>query len=300
MKHSTFPGDGVWLKGNLHSHSTVSDGVFEPAELAELYTGQGYDFLSMTDHNVYVSHRELPEERLILLTGLEHDIEYDTDHCVHLTGIGPVGKEKTDYVCRQFGKDEITAQELVDLMRGDGQFVTLAHPVWSRMLPEEVLALKNVNAVEVYNNGTEHLCHGGNAEVYWDLMLRMGRHVYASACDDVHVREDLFGGWIWVKAARRSPEAIMEALCAGRFYASSGPRIYDFGLEEDDVYVSCSPCREIHFVSWPPRGKSFFAEENGTLTGASRRLTGRENYVRAVCVDERGRAAWSQPIFLRA
>ena len=52
MKKSLFPDGGVWLKGNIHSHSTVSDGMFSPRELAELYRDHGYAFLAMTDHNV--------------------------------------------------------------------------------------------------------------------------------------------------------------------------------------------------------------------------------------------------------
>ena len=34
MKRSYFPEAGIWLKGNTHSHTTVSDGVFTPEELA--------------------------------------------------------------------------------------------------------------------------------------------------------------------------------------------------------------------------------------------------------------------------
>lgn len=115
--------------------------------------------------------------------------------------------------------------------------------------------------------------------------------------DDVHVPDDLYGGWIWVKAVERSKSAILDALRHGFYYSSSGPTIYDFGMEEDQVYVSCSACREIHFVTYPPRGKSFFAEQGKSLMDASHKLTGRESYVRVVCVDENGRSAWTNPIF---
>ena len=63
------------------------------------------------------------------------------------------------------------------------------------------------------------------------------------------------------------------------------------------MYLECSPCLAIHFISYEPRGKSYFAGEGESLTSASYLLTGREKYVRAVCVDERGCPAWSQPIF---
>ena len=297
LKQSYFPESGVWLKGNLHSHTTVSDGCYSPEELARLYADKGYDFLSMTDHNLSVPHRELPEEQIILLTGVEHDIEYSPYKCVHAVGISALGKTETDYECRRYSPEEMTPQQMVDMMHDDGQFVALVHPVWSRMDPEEILSMRNIDAVEIYNNGMEHMCHGGNAEVYWDLMLNRGMRVLATATDDVHVPDDLFGGWIWVKAAARTRSAILSALRAGHFYPSSGPQIFDFGLEDGKVYASCSPCRAIHFVSYEPRGKSFFAEAGEPITQASYRLTGTERYVRAVCVDEQGYPAWSQPIF---
>lgn len=297
MKKSYFPEEGLWLKGNLHSHSTVSDGLFTPLEMTRMYADHGYAFLSMTDHNVLVPHSELPEEEIILLTGLEHDIEYSADKCTHVVGNCAAGKDKTDYLCKRYFADELTDQQLVDMMRADGQFVSLAHPVWSRMEPEEILGLENLHAIEVFNNGTEHLCHGGNAEIWWDMLLRHGKKVFATAVDDVHVADDLFGGWIQVKAARRSREAILDAVFSGAYYASTGPVIHDFGMDGLNVYVECSPCREIHFVTYPPRGKSVFAEEGKPLTSAAHTLTGREAYVRVVCVDNDGRSAWTNPIF---
>ncbi len=298
MKKSYFSNEGIWLKGNLHSHSQVSDGFFSPTELATLYADRGYDFLSMSDHNVYVPHSELPEERILLLTGVEHDIEYSKDKCVHIVGTGSLDKDETGtaYECRRYSKEEMTPQQLVDIMREDGQFVVLAHPIWSRMEPEEVLALEGYHAIEVYNNGTEHLCHGGNAEIYWDMLLRHGRRVLASCSDDVHVRDDLFGGWLMVKAKERSKQAILDAVFEGNYYVSMGPVIEDFGMEDDCVYIKCSPCREIHFVTYPPRGHSFFMEEK-PLTEGVYRLKGRENYVRAVCVDEEGHSCWTNPIY---
>ncbi|MEA4933101.1 MAG: CehA/McbA family metallohydrolase [Lawsonibacter sp.] len=297
MKKSYFPENGGWLKGNLHCHTTVSDGTIAPKELAGRYVSAGYDFLSMTDHNVFVTHGELPQEQILLLTGVEHDIEYSPDKCTHVVGTGAVGKESTNYLCKRYSAAELGDQQLIDMMRKDGQFVVLAHPIWSRMEPEDVLTLDGFHAMEIFNNGTEHLCHGGYAESYWDMLLRHGKRIFVTASDDVHVSGDLFGGWVWVKAAQRSPQAVIDALFHGAFYASSGPVIHDFGMDEDRAYVSCSNCREIHFVTYPPRGKSFFAETGASLAGASHTLTGREAYVRAVCVDTEGHSAWTNPIF---
>ena len=294
MRKSVFPEVGIWMKGNLHSHSRVSDGYFEPLELAKLYASHGYDFLSMTDHNVFVPHSELSPEEILLLTGVEHDLEYSCDKCVHIVGLGKANQTETSYPCRKYTTQELTEQRYLDIMRNDGQFVSLAHPMWSRMEPEEVSALHGFHAIEVYNNGTEHLCHAGHAEAYWDMLLRHGQRVFAIACDDVHVACDLFGGWVCVKAEERTREAVLKALFKGEYYSSSGPEIYDFGLDVDQVYIECSPCREVHMISYPPRGKTSFADGQ---TEAVFALTGREKYIRIECIDNSGRVAWTNPIF---
>ena len=44
-------GEGLWLRGNLHTHTTVSDGKLTPEECIRLYKEKGYDFLCITDHH---------------------------------------------------------------------------------------------------------------------------------------------------------------------------------------------------------------------------------------------------------
>ena len=47
-------GDGAWgaYKGNLHTHSTVSDAEMDYNEMIIEHYNQGFDFLAMTDHGV--------------------------------------------------------------------------------------------------------------------------------------------------------------------------------------------------------------------------------------------------------
>jgi hypothetical protein len=47
-----FSQPGRFWRGNLHTHSTRSDGVLEPAEVCRRYRDEGYDFLALTDHFV--------------------------------------------------------------------------------------------------------------------------------------------------------------------------------------------------------------------------------------------------------
>ena len=38
-----------WYKGNLHTHTTRSDGKLSPDDTKRFYRSQGYDFLALTD-----------------------------------------------------------------------------------------------------------------------------------------------------------------------------------------------------------------------------------------------------------
>jgi len=42
---------GRWFKGNLHTHSTNSDGKLSAEENVAWHAKHGFDFLTITDHN---------------------------------------------------------------------------------------------------------------------------------------------------------------------------------------------------------------------------------------------------------
>ena len=48
-----------WYKGNLHMHSFWSDGRAAPEEAIKLYKSRGWDFVALSDHNVF---QDNPEE----------------------------------------------------------------------------------------------------------------------------------------------------------------------------------------------------------------------------------------------
>src|SRR5215831_15353094 len=66
-----------WLRGNLHAHTTHSDGVKEPAQLVAAYEALGYDFLAITDHENWIDDRywsaipQVTSKTLVLFHGIE-------------------------------------------------------------------------------------------------------------------------------------------------------------------------------------------------------------------------------------
>ena len=46
----SFTAPGRFWKGNIHTHSTRSDGMRDAADVCATYREAGYDFLALTDH----------------------------------------------------------------------------------------------------------------------------------------------------------------------------------------------------------------------------------------------------------
>lgn len=64
------------LKGNLHAHTTCSDGKLTPQEVADVYRELGHDFIAFTDHDYLRGprHHELLDAvatDLIVFRGVE-------------------------------------------------------------------------------------------------------------------------------------------------------------------------------------------------------------------------------------
>ena len=62
MKQFGLKTDGNWYKGNLHLHSTNSDGRKSPEEVAKIYEEHGYQFVAFTEHEHYTHNQELDHE----------------------------------------------------------------------------------------------------------------------------------------------------------------------------------------------------------------------------------------------
>ena len=64
-----FDTDKPFFKGNLHCHTTNSDGKLTPEECKAFYREHGYDFLSITDHRK-LSEETHMEDGMLVLCGM--------------------------------------------------------------------------------------------------------------------------------------------------------------------------------------------------------------------------------------
>ncbi|HUF65528.1 MAG TPA: hypothetical protein VMM17_06075, partial [Gemmatimonadaceae bacterium] len=68
------PDSGSWLQGNTHTHTLESDGDSPPATVVRWYRDHGYNFLVLSDHNVFTDPAgltALTDSSFILIGGEE-------------------------------------------------------------------------------------------------------------------------------------------------------------------------------------------------------------------------------------
>ncbi len=299
MNLDAFKRPGRFYRGNLHTHSKMSDGVLEPEAVAAHYRDAGYDFLALTDHFLprynfpIVDTRPFRTNRFTTILGAEvHAPANSQGEMWHILSVGlPEDFPRT-------GKTE-TGVELAARAVEAGAFVAIAHPQWSGLNIEDGRALPMAHAVEVYNNGCALESGRGDGAALLDQLLNEGRDILAIATDDAHFKVgDACGGWVMVKAEENEPSALLAALKRGDFYSSQGPEIHSAEIVGGALQVECSPAVTIAAVG---RGSRCVDVHGRQLTRAElplERFAG--DWFRFVVGDAAGRWAWSNPVRLSA
>lgn len=302
-----FAEAGNWYKGNLHCHSTDSDGRFTPEQVIEFYKQCGYAFIALTDHQIFTDYHYLSDENFLVIPGIEWSVKQTRmPKSEHLCAFQmsndskPTHPGHKEIISKKRWEQAHDLQDAIDFLRQKGFAVVLNHPAWSRTDRETLLKTQNYFAIEIYSHDSEYFEHLGYSLDHWDALLRRGRNIWGIASDDAHHyhnEDSVDGGWVMVKAPELTLEAIMDALLAGRFYSSSGPELKEFRIESGEVFVECSPVEAIHFITYEKRGTSVRANGGELLSSATRKLHGEEIYIRVECEDRDGKIAWSNPIF---
>ena len=301
MEKRTLYADGTFKKGNLHTHTTRSDGHYAPEEVARHYRENGYDFLAITDHWVYGVHEGLNRDDFLVFPGTEFDIELPGRKDHHIVGFGLPETNRIpdayDFSRERESKQLSTAERIIEYIGQSGNVALYAHPYWSKVDSTDIKYLQGIIGMEIYNHGSEFESNNGNSETYFDHFLFVRNRTFCFATDDAHTLEgDSLGGFIMVKAREFTHRGIMDAIIDGSFYASAGPLIQDFYVEGNVARVGCGPCQDIFFQT-PHRGDHLHSETD-SLTEGSFTLRGDEEYVRVTVRNTKGQKAWTQPIWL--
>ncbi len=297
--NNPFEAPGNWYKGNIHTHTTMSDGTKTAEELVKLYKEAGYSFLSITDHSIVAKTGHLSEPDFLMIPGEEICIGKSSAYT--LFHIVALGVEKTlPFRDFDYGLDP---QKVIDSISELGGIPILAHPYWSGLNHVDMMRVKRYHGVEIYNTSCEYERNTGYSEPHIDGVIVDGRKPFIYATDDHHGAEmgnaplDACVAWICVKAEELSIESIMASIREGLFYSSNGPEIKDINIDKDGVIsVECTPARYISFISTPSLGLKYHSRDK-PLTSATYPGREGESYVRVEIEDYEGRRAWSNPIY---
>ena len=306
MPTSFFTAPGKFYRGNLHTHSTSSDGALDPQEVCRRYHAEGYDFIALTDHFVGLFDYPITDtddcrkDGFTTILGAElHTGSMENGHLWHLLGIGlPGGFSPPDAPHFRPVKGSESAASIAQRARDAGAFVAIAHPHWSGLTEADARSITAAHAVEIYNHGCTVDNDRGEGFLTLEHLLNEGRHLNLIATDDAHFNSpDFFGGWVMVKAKENSPDALLEALKAGTFYSSTGPQIHDIRITKDNVEVDCTPAINILVQG---RGSPMARQGGEAMTTGQISLERLVDspWIRITIIDRAGKRAWSNPIWI--
>ena len=297
MSLDTFEAEGRFYRGNLHMHSTRSDGRLTPEALVDVYRQAGYDFVALTDHFMasydwpVTDTRSFRSEGFTTLLAAElHTGKTNVGETWHLKAIGlPL-----DFPPPSSSE---TASELARRAAGEGAFIGIVHPSWYGLTAEDARTIEVAHAVEIYNHGSYLEVDRGSDWPFLDRLLNDGWRLTGYASDDAHFWiDDAFGGWVYVKSNALEPEHLLDALKAGRYYSSQGPLLHGIEVRDGQVVVHCSEASTIAVVGRGAKSESVrgCAMVEGMLP--IERFQG--GYFRVTVMDAAGARAWSNPIWM--
>jgi len=279
---------GAFQKANLHTHTTRSDGAKTPEETVGVYREAGYDVLAITDH-WKLSRTEMvgragggqTAHGMLCLGGIEFDTPQDEGSAT--THIVALGIEDAR------GYDGLPPADIIHKVHFEGGLAIVAHPHWSLMSEAGLLALAHADAFEIYN-GLSFDTHRGDASALIDGMIARGASPRLCACDDTHFfTHDVGVCYTMIDAPDNREGSVMDALRAGRFYASQGPRFERVALEDGVLEVRCCGAEYALFLSavpWVPGRRVVLAAGVASYSPLPE-----EAFIRVVIVDEAGRCA---------
>jgi len=292
-----------FVRGNLHTHSTQSDGDTAPYDVARWYRDHGYGFVALTDHNVLTGPGDLaaivtPDFAIVAGEEVSMWVDGRQVHvnalCTRAVVAGGRFPRAVDALEHAIG--EIRAQDGVAL-------VNHANFDWA-LAPGDVIAADGAVLLEIAS-GHPYVHSAGDAthpshEQLWDAALGAGRDVMGVGIDDTHhlvtdADPEAFPGVAWVEVFADAPrgDLLCDALRRGALYASTGASVRRIAVDARSYLVEpVDPDAVVKFIGG---GGRTLASARAGEDGATYRLAGDEGYVRAR-IEARSGFAWTPAV----
>ncbi len=210
-----------WYRGELHAHSSESDGRYPVYTVVEAAIDSGLDFLSLTEHFTISQWRKFVpflEQPIALIRSCE--ITANLGHA-NLQGI----KEWVDvYVDRP----DWSMTQAAEAVHAQGGLFCVNHAFNGYMAWRYFdFDWRQADLIEIYHNLEG--CNNDLQLPLWDHLLNSGLRIVGVAGSDSH---DPFEGHhkfgrsvTWVYADELSEKGIISGLRRGKVYVSRGPQL---------------------------------------------------------------------------
>ncbi len=294
-----------FLRGNIHTHTTVSDGGSTPEQTITWYRTHGYQFLAITDHNSLfrpARFASLQEPGFALISGEEITMT-GKGRQVHVNALCT----KTKIPGGSFGSPAAALSTAISQVRAQGGVALVNHPNFDWGLSAaDVTDARDAPLLEIAS-GHPYVHSAGDAshpshEQIWDIALSSGADFMGVGVDDEHhidVSSDppATPGRAWVSVFGEKAEAapICAALGQGQLYASTGVELKRISVRERVYEVEpANPFATVVFVG--SAGRELARVKLGASGSAAYSLRSGEGYVRARIEAEDGKRAWTPAV----
>lgn len=214
--------DPGWYRGELHAHSTESDGKFPVETVIQAANDAGLDFFSLTDHFTSSQWWKLAKLANNGKTALIRSLEI-TSHQGHANLHGL--KEWVDVFV---DRPTWSMNQAADATHAQGGLFCINHPYSGDLAWKSYdFDWSKADLMEIYHNleGANNHYHTG----LWDLLLSQGYRIIGVAGTDSH---DPYNGTdrinqvnTWVYADELSENGIIQGLQRGRVFISRSAKI---------------------------------------------------------------------------
>lgn len=288
---------GQWLRGNLHAHTTLSDGERTPQAVIDDYAARGYGFLMLSDHDICSSREECgvwSRCGMILIPG--NEVSALGPHLLHVDADSRIKPLRS----RQEVLNQITACGFASESngkRGRG-FAVINHPNWhadfDHCTIEQLREWTGYVGIEIYNGVISRLDGSPYATNKWDMLLNEGRRVWGFANDDSHAASgDVELGWNTAYVKERTLDGVIDAIVSGRFYCSTGVTITGIHVNGDRIRIETENAQRI--VAIRNTGQRFATADASSIEVT---VPPRAKYVRFECWGPGEKFAWTQPFWI--
>lgn len=294
-------------KGNIHTHTRLSDGGSSPEATIAWYRSHGYQFLALTDHNLLsrpARYASLQEPGFVLISGEEITMT-GRGRQVHVNGLCI----KSRIPGGNFGSAAAALSMGIGAVRHQGGVALVNHPNFDWALSAaDVSDARDASLLEIAS-GHPYVHTAGDAEhpsheALWDIALASGADFMGVGVDDEHhidVSSDPPAtpgrAWISTFGDQTDSTAICNSMAQGQLYSSTGVELRRIAVRDREYEVEpAQPRATVVFIGMGGRELSrHTALSEGRAVYA---LRGDEGYVRARIELPDGKRAWTPAVRL--